>query len=217
MREKRFYVKILLVRNAAHDAESNSRWPVDSTGLSSVGLAQRLRLCNALGGESIRDIYASHMSRSIETIRPLALLKGLPITECSEFNGIGMGRCAGMSYAEARELVGDEEFDKVTTNPDPKKRYFPDGETLEELEIRARTKLSSIVHAGKKDGCAVICTHEEVIGALLCHITGMRLSRVWWWGGRLRPPLYANITELLWENNEWTLVHFGCTLHLEGS
>lgn len=142
--------------------------------------------------------------------------KGLPVQQTVAFRSLDMGECTGMTYDETRAAIGANDWEEVLSGPKADKRYFKSGESLSELARRSWIELERLIAAcGSNDSTVVIGTHEEVIGALLCKMTALPLSRLWWWGGRLRPPLYASITEVLWKNGQWTLVHFGCTKHLE--
>jgi len=163
-------------------------------------------------------VYSSPTVRAVETIRLLAEDRGLAIEQTTAFKALDMGECTGMTYEKTREITGFAAWAEVLSNPKSDMRYFKNGETLDELANRAWRELERIVEEHEsEDDVVVISTHEEVIGALLCKMADMPLSRLWWWGGRLRPPLYASITEVLWKNGKWRLIHFGCTKHLEGS
>ncbi|MBP7427873.1 MAG: histidine phosphatase family protein [Candidatus Hydrogenedentes bacterium] len=212
-------MRLLLVRNAEHVGYAVQRWPEDDTGLSDRGLEQSKHLASHLADESIVCVFASPATRAVETVRYIAEKHRHSVQQTIAFKALDMGECTGLSYDETRKAIGDAAWDEVFRSPQENTRYFKNGETLAELADRSRDGLDQVVSEyGRDDGAvAIVGTHEEVIGVLLCKMTGMPLSRLWWWGGRLLPPLYASITEVLWKNGQWTLVHFGCTKHLEES
>lgn len=208
---------LFLVRNAHHAAESERKWPVDDTELSCVGKVQSLKISEFFATKNISAMFSSTMLRARDTARPLEERLGLSVVERVGFNGINMGDLAGRNYEAATELLkADEDYKEMLTDPDPQKQYFQNGETLAQLAKRSGDELQRIVTGGKSRDVIVIFTHEEVIGALLCQITGMGLSKIWWWGGRSHDPMYANITHLTYDRDVWKLLHFGCTRHLEG-
>lgn len=211
-------MRIVFLRNAEHALYAAQCWPVDTTGLSPNGMVQSKRLFSSLANTPIVAVYSSPTVRAVETIRLLAEDRGLAIEQATAFKALDMGECTGMTYEKTREITGSAAWAEVLSNPKPDMRYFKNGETLDELANRAWRELERIVEEHEsEDDVVVISTHEEVIGALLCKMADMPLSWLWWWGGRLRPPLYASITEVLWKNGKWKLIHFGCTKHLEGS
>jgi len=209
-------MKMLLIRNAEHRGHEENRWPTDDTGLSREGVRQSVILCRHLASASVTQVISSPALRATQTIRLLAEQKKLPMQECADLKNLGMGDCTGLTHEETRTLLGLSAWEEAFRCPKDDVRYFKDGETLSELAMRAWRGVNQIVseHGQNDNALVAVATHEEVIGVLLCKMTGMPLSRLWWWGGRLRPPLYANITEVLWRDGQWTLVHFGCTKHL---
>lgn len=203
-------MKIIFIRTAEHALYGTTTWPIDSTGLSSAGIEQSRQLASVLADRPITAICASMTVRVMETIRPLAERKGLVIQKEAAFNELDVGECAGLDHERVREVLGSVAWEEMLSNPIPDKRYFTNGETLNELAERSWAKLKQIVATSKNESdLVVIGTHEEVIGALLCKMIDAPLPRLWWW----QPP-YASTTEVQWRGGKWKLLHFGCAEHM---
>lgn len=209
-------MKLLLLRNAEHMLSSEYVWPSNDTELSERGNLQAIDIAKKLESVPIAAIYSSIHVRAVKTVTPLARRKGLSIKKTQAFNALSIGDCVGATHEETCRRIGGEAWNELFTNPDPHRRYFTNGETLKDMSNRAMTKLDNIgASYARKGDVVVISTHEEIIGALLCRMMDIDLSRIWWWGGRRHgSPLYGSITEITQDDNRWHLIRFGCTEHL---
>jgi broad specificity phosphatase PhoE len=199
------------IRNAEHRPARVDRWPTKDTGLSKEGREQAIRLAKALRNEGIAELCASGHARAHETAEPLARRCGTKPTIVEAFDPMPLGVYEDMGDREAAERIGETVLNEIVTSPSAVKDYFGSGESLSDVASRAWRGLQGVIHATKDGRATAICTHEEVIGALLCKITGMPLKNVWFWGGRLEPARYGALTELEWGQTGWKIVRCGCT------
>lgn len=211
------HMRLILVRNAEHAQYLSNRWSTRETELSPKGTKQALRIADCLRNVEIERIYASEMIRAAATVEPLADEMAVDIQTEAAFNPLDIGNHKGRPYEDTRRILGDEVFAEMVSRPQPDKRYFDGGETLREMAERAWQRVVELT----QDECdaqssLVVSTHEEVIGAVLCKMADMPLSRLWWWGGRLDTPLYASITHVIRQRGRWILESFGNTNHLMG-
>ncbi len=207
-------MRVVLLRTAEHVSAIAGTWPTSDTQLTPCGLRQGGHLAEHLARQPLTSIYSSPTVRCVQTVSLLSTMTSLAVREAPELDALNMGVCAGMTHEAAHVLVGDEMWAELLTSPDPQKRYFNGGETLQEVADRACAKLSGIVANSREEDVVVLCTHEEVIGAILCKAAGMPLAQVWWWGST-SVPSYASTSELLWRGGRSTLLRFGCAGHLE--
>lgn len=202
--------RLLLIRNAEHDLAHEQRWPEKATGLSEKGREQAIRIAKALCHTTMSSVYCSTHARAIETAEPLARRCSKNLVETKSFDPISLGQYEGVSYRDVGKILGPAVLKEIVTFPDAQKDYLSSGESLSDVAGRAWRGLLAVVETTKEDYVTAIYTHEEVIGVLLCRITGMPLKNVWMWGGRLAPANYGAITELLHDESGWKIVKIGC-------
>jgi broad specificity phosphatase PhoE len=131
----------------------------------------------------IDHVYVSQTRRSVATVQPLADGRRVDIQVDKAFNPLDIGDHAGSRYEDTRRILGNDIFSELLTTPQPDKRYIAGGETLSEMAERAWRRILELTHdeCGAQSSLVVI-THEEVIGAVLCRMSDMPLSRLWWVG-----------------------------------
>ncbi|MCB2199035.1 histidine phosphatase family protein [bacterium] len=208
-------MRILFVRNAEHANHGKGKWPEKVTALSAVGAQQAAALAGVLANGVNGRILSSPTERALATVRHLAERMNCQVEHDAAFAPLNVGGHVGKPYEETRKAFGDIIFTEILTNPSADRLYFDGGETLSEMAERAWARVLELVDQdGESNKVIVICSHEEVIGALLCKMAGMPLPNLWWWGGRFTPPLYANVSEVLWTGANWRLVSFGNISHL---
>ncbi len=204
-------MQIILVRNAEHIGEEKHFWAGKEVGLTQKGEKQAKLLCKRLEKEKIDAIYSSDFMRAIKTIQPLAEELKLDIAQNPDFRPFNMGKFMGWTEQATIEVLGEKTWQEIITNPNPKKRYFEGGETLEEEAERAWRGLETILTQHSK-ATIVISTHLTIIGSLLCRMIEIPLTKVWFWGGSIVAD-HPAITNIVFQQGRWHLQHYGCTEH----
>ncbi len=205
-------MNIIMVRNAHHLGEEENILAGKEVGLSLCGKRQARLLAKKLAGLCPVAIYSSDFVRAIQTVEPLAKRLGLGIKRQPAFGAFNVGRCFGWDEKALVEKLGKEVWHEMTTKPSPSKRYFKRGETLQELADRAWRGLTSIIE-NKPRGNVIISTHMTVIGSLLCCVSGMALSKIWFWGGAISSP-HPNVTVLSFDKGKCHLQCYSCSDNL---
>lgn len=210
-------MRLILVHNTEHASCAAGHWPGRDTELSPRGEEQSLKIAECLDDASVNSILSSHTRRGTDTVGALAAHHSERLNAECAFDLISIGEHMGLPYDESRALMGDDKCREMLTVPRPDTRYMSGGETLSEMAERAWQRVSQLVlDRSDAERSVTVSTHEEVIGAILCKMSDMPLSRLWWWAGRLEKPAYASITHVIYDEGRWTLENFGNTLHLVG-
>jgi broad specificity phosphatase PhoE len=161
--------RLLLVRHGATQLTAEDRFS-GSVGvdLSDEGRAQVARLAERLAGEPIAAIYASPLSRTVETASILAGPHGLPLHHRDGLREISHGRWEGLTRREVEERFGDEyaswETDPFTFAP-------RDGESGLAVLARALPVIREIVvqHAGQQ---VLVVSHKATLRLILSSLLG---------------------------------------------
>lgn len=206
-------MRIILIRNATHIGEEKHFWADKEIGLSEKGKREAQLLCERLKEENPKAIYSSDFLRAIETVQPLAAELRLEITKSSSFRPFNVGKYFGWTQQATVEALGKEIWQEIITNPNPQKRYFEDGETLEEEAERAWGSFEEVLKNHSKEDTIIISTHLTVIGSLLCKISGISLNNIWFWGGTMAAD-HPSFTIISSKQGGWYLQHYGCAEHL---
>jgi len=153
--------------------------------LNDAGRAQAERLAVALRGKRVDAIYASPLSRALETARAIAIRRGLTVTARDDLREIGTGIFTGyhpsdIPAATRTTWATDPGFAMPSGVPDPaglrepapvQGRWF-EGESLSGTAERAWREIRSLVaqHCGKD---VAIVTHGGVIQLALTRAKGL--------------------------------------------
>jgi len=208
-------MRVILVRNAEHLGEDDTKtfWAGQEVGLNPRGKRQAETACERLLSSKPASIYSSDFLRAIETIEPLASALHIEIIQLQAFRSFDVGDFFGKSQEETISLLGKDVWHEIINCPDPCKRYFPNGETLQEEANRAWTGLLDIVSKHSPDDSIVISTHLTIISCLLSRMIDLPLQRVWFWGGSMAAD-HPSITEVSHNQATWRLRYYGCAEHL---
>jgi probable phosphoglycerate mutase len=152
---------IYVVRHAENHANITKEFShrhVDYS-LTGKGRVQARQTADYLSGAPIDHVFASPLKRALETARPIADDRGLPVTIIEELREVNVGRL---------EVEGDLRENWVVHNRivmgwftgEPEVR-LPDGENLPELRARTRRAFKQILAATRE--VAVVVTHGGVL------------------------------------------------------
>src|SRR3954471_21539919 len=109
--------RLLLVRHGATPLTAEDRFSgAIGVDLSDEGRAQVGRLAERLAGEKVDAVYASPLSRTLETATILAAPHGLPVLPREGLREIDHGHWEGLGRAEVEERFPDE-YQSWETDP----------------------------------------------------------------------------------------------------
>jgi probable phosphoglycerate mutase len=162
--------RLYLVRHGATQLTAENRFSgAVGVDLSDEGRAQVERLADRLARDRIAAVYASPLSRTLETARILAGRHGLsPVAE-DGLREISHGRWEGLTRQEVEERFGEEyaawEADPFTFAPVA-------GESGVAVLARALPAIRRIAtaHAGET---ALVVSHKATLRLVLCALLGI--------------------------------------------
>jgi probable phosphoglycerate mutase len=162
--------RILLVRHGATQLTAEDRFAGDvGVDLSDEGRSQAQRLGERLQDEKLSAVYASPLSRTLETAQIVAGPHQLPIQQRPELREISHGRWEGLTRREVEQRFGDEyaswETDPFTFAPQG-------GESGLSVLARALPLLRQVVVA-HADQTVLVVSHKATIRILLCSLLGI--------------------------------------------
>ena len=168
----RFY----LVRHGQTLANTEDRlrgWvdvPLDETGRE-----QARKTGLALAGSGIEHVYASRLSRAMDTGRAVAEAAGCGITAHEGFVDFNFGAWGGLLRTEVKERWPEL---YATYDQAPGDFASPDGESLRDLRARIAGGLDDVLsrHEG---GCLAIASHSVTCKILLLYLLGLGPEKYW--------------------------------------
>jgi probable phosphoglycerate mutase len=162
--------RVFLIRHGATQLTAENRFSgAVGVELSDEGRWQAARLGERLQNESVTAIYASPLSRTMDTARIVAGPSGLTIQQRDGLREISHGRWEGLTRAEVEErYVGEYEAweeDPFTFAPDG-------GESGVAVLARALPVMREIVsnHPGQQ---VIVVSHKATIRLLLSSLLGI--------------------------------------------
>lgn len=158
-----------MVRHGATVLSAEDRFAgATDVQLSDEGREQTRRLAERLSHEKIAAIYASPLSRTVETAQILAAPHNLPVEKCDGLREISHGRWEQLTRREVEERFPEEaaEWEK-----DPYTFAPAGGESGLAVTARALPALIEVVriHAGEH---VLVVSHKGTIRLLLSSLLG---------------------------------------------
>lgn len=120
-------------------------------------------------------IYASPMSRAMDTGQAIATHWNLTVEPVAELNDINYGEWQGLTPREVRSRWPDLLETWYTA---PHLVSIPGGESLAELLHRTSLSLAAILKK-HPDETVVLVGHDSVNRVILLHVLGLPLARYW--------------------------------------
>jgi probable phosphoglycerate mutase len=181
---------VLLIRHAS--CEPIGRWLAGrrpGIHLDEIGRAEARSLARALSGVQLAAIVSSPLERAVETVEPLAELHSLPITPDADLLEVDFGEWTGCTLAALETDPRWRRFNEARSVAG-----IPGGERMLDVQRRAVACLERWrLRAG--DGTIAICSHADLLRALVVHYLGMPLDFV----HRIEIPPASVTTVDLWE------------------
>lgn len=159
-------MKLLLIRHALPGRVENSDGPADP-GLVDVGHEQARRLAAWLADEQIDHVAASPKLRAIETARPLADQRGLPLEAVAGFAEIDSASDTYIPYEQMRRER--HEIWRHLRSGRWEEAGFTDPEVFRE-DVAAAFAAWEVDH---RDETVAVVAHSGTINALVSHFLGV--------------------------------------------
>jgi alpha-ribazole phosphatase len=188
--------------NSGHRVQGHTDVP-----LSERGRRQAARLAPRLAREPIRALYASDLSRAIQTAEPAAAILGLSIVSSAAFREAHYGAWEGLTVDEIAARYPD---DYALWSRDSARHRPPDGESLEMLQARVMDGIEALLerHAGET---VCVVAHGGSLRAAVCGLLRLPID-VW----RSLRVDNTGITRIRFSNLGPQLTLFNECGHLEG-
>lgn len=161
--------RVFLVRHGATNFTAENRFTgVTDVSLSDEGREQARRLAFRLGKEALAAVYASSLSRAVETAQILAEPHELVVQARAEFREISHGHWDQMTRREVEKQFPDE---SSAWNKDPYTFAPPGGESGLAVTARALPALLEVVRAHTGTNVLIV-SHKATIRLLLSSLLG---------------------------------------------
>jgi broad specificity phosphatase PhoE len=142
------------------------------TPLNDTGRGQAAALARSLCDAEIEGFYSSTLSRAQETAATIAKCHGAEVQTRDGFRELNQGEFEGLTIKELGSNHGD--FLKRWMQ-DPADLQLPGGESLRQVQIRAREALELVVEKHPQ-GNVVVVGHNLCNLALLCSLMHLELT-----------------------------------------
>jgi len=164
---------ILLIRHAVNDFVKTGKlagWTPE-VHLNEEGQAQAEALGQRLVEAPVKHLYASPLERTMETAE--AIRQHHAHLKIKHIEGIGEVRYGDWEGQEIARLTKTKMWHMVQEYPS--RAYFPNGETMREVQMRAINAVEMLATAHPRD-MVVMVSHADLIKMVLAHYLGTHLD-----------------------------------------
>ena len=144
--------------------------------LNETGRKQAQDTAALLANEPLMAVYASDLSRAVETAEAIAQTHELRVQQKPELRELHFGLWEGLRYEQIMEKWADE---LSLMYEHPEKGCAPEGEGFSELAKRAWPALQAIREAHQEEEAIAVVAHGGTIRVLLCLLRGKPLQQLW--------------------------------------
>ena len=168
--------EIIIIRHGETEWNKTGRFQGHSdVPLSAEGRAQAAALGKNLVVDHVDAIYASDLTRAMETAAPLAQRFGLEVISDPLLRELNFGSWEGRKFND----VNAENPDAMKTfYNDPERVNIPDSEPFPEFQRRVAGRVREIV-AQERGTRIVIVSHGASIRILFADILSMPIRSIW--------------------------------------
>jgi len=171
-------MQVVLIRHAHSEANAKALLSGRTPGvhLSAKGVAQAQELITRLGSLKVATLRISPLERCMESITPWWENKGNKIDPSTQLirdenlNEVDYGEWSGKKLA----VLSKKRLWQTVQNS-PSSMYFPSGEGLAQMQVRAMKAVYEATST-KRKGAAVLVTHGDVIKSIVASALGMHLD-----------------------------------------
>jgi broad specificity phosphatase PhoE len=144
--------------------------PLNDTGREEARLAGEW-----LKGEKIDAAYSSPLSRAVETAEAIARHHGLAVYKLEGLADLNYGDWQGLSLAKVKKKYPNLYRQWETM---PQTVRFPQGETLEEVRVRALAAVDQVLRRHPRQSILLV-SHRVVNKVLIAAFIGLDDSHFW--------------------------------------
>ncbi len=164
---------VILLRHARSNANNEGvlAGRAEGIGLDETGAAQAEALVGRLAGAGVVRLVSSPLLRCRQTLQPLASAVGLAIEPDERITEVDYGEWSGRRLDE---LTADPLWRTVQFHPAA--MVFPGGEEMAAVSARAVQAARGHAAAAGDAGAVVLCSHGDVIKAVLADALGLHLD-----------------------------------------
>ncbi len=166
-------VTVLLIRHGRSTANTAGLLAGRTPGvqLDDHGTAQAEQIAQRLDGITVDRLISSPLERCLQTVTPFAAAAGLTVETDDRFAEVDYGKWSGRPL---KDLATEPLWRTVQQHPSA--AVFPDGEGLATVSSRAAEAIRDVRLSAVKDQTVLICSHGDVIKAILADALGMHLD-----------------------------------------
>lgn len=200
--------RLILVRHGRSEANLKQVFAgYTDAALSDLGKRQAEAVADRLAAtEHIDAIYASDLSRAVDTALPTAKRFGLTVKTDKDLREIFAGVWENMTF---EDILAQYHADRVRWLEDLGNSYCTGGETVKEVAARVQRALVRI--AKENDGKTVmIATHWTPLYCAFSIATGTPIEKI----RSLPQPINCAITLINYENDKFAPVYINDDAHL---
>ena len=168
--------EIIIIRHGETEWNKTGRFQGHSdVPLSEEGRAQAEALGKNLVVDHVDAIYASDLTRAMETAAPLAERFGLPVIPDPQLRELNFGAWEGRNFND----VNAENPDAMKNfYNDPEQANIPDSENFTDFQRRVAGRVREIT-AQERGKRIVIVSHGASIRILLADLLSMPIRSIW--------------------------------------
>jgi len=144
--------------------------PLNDTGLKEAELAAEY-----FRGKKVDAIYASPISRAMQTAEKIASVLGLKVVPHFGITDMSFGDWEGQPIKEVEQSDPDR---FRLWKEEPHLLKAPGGETLEEVRTRAMAALEEVIGSHARS-TVILVSHRVITKVLICAILGLDNSHFW--------------------------------------
>jgi len=166
-------VTVVLVRHGRSTSNAAGTLAGRTPGvqLDEQGREQAAALARRLAGIGLDRLVCSPLERCLQTLAPLAAQRGLPVEVDDRLSEVDYGSWSGRSL---KDLLHEPLWRVVQAHPSA--AVFPGGEGLAQMSARAADAIRSVRAAATGDRTVLVCSHGDVIKAILADALGLHLD-----------------------------------------
>ncbi len=166
-------VTVVLIRHGRSTSNAAGTLAGRTPGieLDEQGHEQAANLARRLKDISIDRIVSSPLERCRQTLTPLATELGLPVNIDGRLLEVDYGTWSGRAL---KDLLHEPLWRVVQAHPSA--AVFPGGEGLADMSARAVDAIRGIRQSAAADLTVLVCSHGDVIKAILADALGMHLD-----------------------------------------
>ncbi|NLN87783.1 MAG: histidine phosphatase family protein [Syntrophomonadaceae bacterium] len=169
--------RVILIRHGETDWNLARRFQGHvGPGLNAKGESQAVAVAALLAGEEVSSIFTSDLTKAVETGRHIGAVHGVSVKMEPLLREINFGVWEGLTFGEIQAQCPKVLEDWLQ---DPFARRVSGGETAGELGERVIWAWNKILQNAKSAQTVMIVDHAGPLQMLLCHLTGLDLSRQW--------------------------------------